>query len=166
MIGILQYVYLPDTRYFYFFGWDDHYFRLIAPYLDPAFTGVILVLSGLALFSIKKMQKWILVAIAVTVFALLLTYSRASFLAFSAGLLALGYLTKRLTVAAILVLAFSAGILFLPNPGGEGVDLTRTSSIVAKMQNTAETVEIVAGAPVFGVGFNNLCHVKVDLGFF
>ncbi|MBU2577563.1 hypothetical protein KKA69_01905, partial [Patescibacteria group bacterium] len=48
-IAIGQYIFFPDTRILKYLGWDDHYFRAIGSFLDPAFTGIILVLSLIAL---------------------------------------------------------------------------------------------------------------------
>ncbi|SRR5260221_1906352 len=42
--GILQYLFVPDTRMLFFLGWDDHYYRLISTLFDPGFTGIILVM--------------------------------------------------------------------------------------------------------------------------
>ena len=55
-------------------------------------------------------------------------------------------------------------ILLLPRTAGEGVRLERTSSIYARFANYQKSSEIFNLSPVFGVGYNNLCLVKSDLG--
>ena len=88
LFGFLQYFFLPDTRFLENLGWDDHIYRLLGTWFDPAFTGLCLVFAMIyayyhfpnkassfksrALFSISLLLEFI---------ALILTYSRASFLA-------------------------------------------------------------------------------------
>ncbi len=43
LLGLSQYFFFPDTRFLENLGWDDHYFRLIGTWFDPAFTALALV---------------------------------------------------------------------------------------------------------------------------
>ena len=55
ILGILQYIFFPDLRFLKLIGYDDHYFRLTFPFLDPNYTGAIL--SFTFLYSIKNIKK-------------------------------------------------------------------------------------------------------------
>ena len=161
VLGLLQYIFLPDLRFLYAFGWDDHLFRLVGTFLDPGFTGIILAFGGiLALVSyIKKGKRIYLLNLMVLSIALLLSYSRASFVAFVVGLAILFIKTRRnliLLIASIFLLA----IPFLPRPEGYGVRLERTHSIVSRMVNYNQTLRIIQKSPLFGVGFNNMCAAR------
>jgi hypothetical protein len=99
----------------------------------------------------------LLVAIAI---AVLFTYSRATYLAF------IGWLIYSFSVKTSRKLAVSALILlivltpFLPRQIGEGTKLERTSTIISRLNNWQESTQIIAGNPMFGVGFNTLRYIK------
>jgi hypothetical protein len=170
--GLLQYGLLPDTRFLVFLGWDDHYYRLVSTLLDPGFTGIVLVLSALFL------QRWFMglekqfqghwlyrsilgIGLVSLVSALLLTYSRASYLAF--GAMELGFWLvyaraklSRLSMLVIIPLVLVAGIFVsLPNPGGEGHNLFRTSTVWARIEagqtslKQLKTWQVVTGQGIF-----------------
>ena len=150
VLGLIQYFLIPDLRFLYAFGWDDHLYRLIGTFLDPGFTGIILALGGILALAayIKEGKRVYLLGIAFLTLALLLTYSRASFVAFGVGLATLFIKTRRsliLLIAAIFLLA----IPFLPRPEGYGVRLERTHSIVSRLANYRQTFEIFQKSPLF-----------------
>lgn len=85
VFGLLQYFFLPDTRFLFFLGWDDHYYRLISTFLDPSFTGLLFCLLFFTVQMIPRSQdilsqQWIFAiktgSSFLILFALLLTYSR------------------------------------------------------------------------------------------
>lgn len=163
-LGILQYLLLPDTRFLKILGWDDHYYRLLSSFLDPAFTGILLVFS-LLFMSLKWVTKNKLIkygGILLTTIALLLTYSRASFLALGVGILVYVIYRSSTSLKYLLwALLFGISVLLLPRPnGGEGVKLERTFSLFSKLQNATETTQIFSLSPVYGVGYNNICMAR------
>ncbi len=160
ILGLIQYFLLPDVRSLYYLGWDDHYFRLISTFLDPAFTGIILVLTDILLISkIQVNKKLILPAVLVTI-AILLTYSRSSYIALVFGnVFYLIAKNKKLIILSFLALVFVT-IPFLPRPGSEGVKLERINSIILKIENYKDSYLIISKSPLFGVGFNNICEAK------
>lgn len=139
IFGYIQYLWIPDLRTLKLFGWDDHYYRLTSTFLDPAFTGIILVF-GILLAAFLKKYRMILILLP----ALALTYSRASFLALLLGLAPL----------------FISNSFFLFLGTGEGVNLLRTNSIFAKLVNYKESLKIISDHPLFGVGYNNICSYQ------
>ncbi|MBU0572119.1 O-antigen ligase family protein, partial [Patescibacteria group bacterium] len=88
------------------------------------------------------------------------TYSRAGYLALAGGLFTVFLLKKNLRLFFIVVLAFVLLVIFLPRPGGEGVKLERTASIVLRMEDYRDTLTIFNKVPLFGVGYNNMCVAR------
>ncbi len=162
-IGVIQYFLFADMRALKILGWDDHYFRLTAPFLDPAFTGIVLVLSVLSVFFFWKSRSVSLKVIVLLFIlgALLLTYSRASYLSLVAALAIYGLMRQKIQLWLFLFAALFIGSIFVvPRPNGsEGVKLERTFSIILKAKNAREVSEIFMKYPLFGVGYNNLCTV-------
>lgn len=160
--GVLQFSILPDLRNLHLLGWDDHYYRLTSTFLDPAYAGIILVLTILmllftTLFNESTLKKPLIIVLMIL---LALTYSRASYLSLSIVVI---FLFGRIKFAKWLVL-LGAAVLFLllviPNAGGEGVNLLRTNSIFLRIGNYYQSIKIFEFSPVFGVGYNNICEAK------
>lgn len=163
--GIGQYFFASDLRTLKTIGWDDHYFRLVGTLLDPAFTGILLVM-GILLTIVRREQLFgthiVLhrLAIAIQGLALLLTYSRASFLAMFCALLALSMKHMYARVGIILLVA---GIVLLPQSlPSEGVKLTRSASVIQKYENVFVAKKVITSSPLFGVGMD-VCQAKERL---
>lgn len=156
VFGLLQYLFVPDTRFLASLNWDDHYYRLISTVFDPNFLGLIFVL-GLILFKLQILPSLILFV------ALLLTYSRSSYLALISVGFYIALLKKKfkIFIFAFLVLIFT--LYLLPRPGGEGVKLERWFSVEQRLANYREGVRLWRQAPVFGLGFNTLRYYRNDL---
>jgi hypothetical protein len=158
-LGWLQYLLFPDLTAMKYFGWDDHFYRMVGTFFDPAFLGMIFVL-GILLAIWRKMP---LATVFLTV-SLAFTYSRASWLALIIGLSV--FLFKRLerkhTLLTLIILFLT--IPLLPRPGGEGVNLQRVNSIEQKVDNYEESFKVIQQSPLLGVGLNNICSVKEAFG--
>ncbi len=164
ILGLLQYIFLPDTRFLENYGWDPHYYRVIGTFLDPGFLGLIFVLSlvivVVKLFQEKKSKKR-LVGIGLVIYlALALTYSRASYLAYLLAMGAIAWWKKSLKFAFLILFVGLMTIFLLPRPGGEGVRLERESTIRARILNWQQSIEIVQENWLFGVGFNAYRYVQ------
>lgn len=160
--GILQRIFITDTRSLAILGWDDHYLRLISTQLDPNFTGIILVITfflmlklgfpfwqwlihGQSKKTLKKIQLYItLILLIVLLISLALTISRASILALLIGLIY--YLTSYRKTArrpwflipsilSMLLITVVVSLVSLFQPG-EGTNLLRTSSISARLASS------------------------------
>lgn len=175
--GILQYLVLPDTRFLFFLGWDDHYYRMISTLLDPGFTGIIYCLgyvlttvwliknsadylknpTRLSRFSLHSVN----ILSGLTVLGTLLTYSRASYVALLISIILIGITTwktqkKIFWKNLFFALIFLAAIPLLPRPGGEGVKLERTSTITSRteymetaLQSIQTPKDIIIGQGIF-----------------
>lgn len=158
IFGFVQYFFFPDLRYLKTFGWDDHYFRLVSTFLDPAFTGIIMLL-GLILslnWYIKKGKNVYLALGTLNLLAIALTYSRSTYLALVVSLVYFAILIKRKFIL-IFPLFLLILIPLLPRPSSEGVKLERTYSIFQKFDDYGKATVLISKSPVFGIGFNNTC---------
>lgn len=138
ILGFIQYLFLPDLRFLIYSGYDDHLYRLTSTILDPAFTGLIFVFN-LNYYLWQKKKNW--TAIILFAVGLLLTYSRASYLAFLISNLLIFFIDKNNNKKAILLtlIFFFISLPFLPKQsGGDGVNLLRTTSAEARISNDQE----------------------------
>jgi hypothetical protein len=166
VLGLLQYFFLPDTRFLFYSGWDRHYYRLIGSFLDPGFTGMIFVLTLILIvqkFRGKNFLRHLL--LAVCYLGLALTYSRASYLAFIVGMIVLAWLKKSWQLFIVPLLVLLMTFILLPRPGGEGVKLSRSSSIESRVNNYQSSLKIIKESPFLGVGFNFYRYAQRDAGF-
>jgi hypothetical protein len=163
-LGILQYLFIPDTRFLKYSGWDDHYYRVIATFFDPAFVGAIYVLAILLIFSYFKKLKHPYLLFTGLFLPLMLTYSRSSYLALISGTILIVWQKKivRPFIGLLTLMLIIAS--FLPRPGGEGVKLERLYSIRQRAQNWQQGLQIVKQEPFFGVGFNTLRYWQKNSG--
>ncbi len=160
VFGLLQFFIFPDMRQLKLLGWDDHYYRLISTLLDPGITGLVIIyFIILNFFAYQKkvwpfqQSKYALVMLAgsttLATTATALTFSRASYLALalSTGLLfvmnrrALGTRINAILIVTIVVFFSTLGLFKLGfgQVGGEGVLLTRVSTVWARYENTMTT---------------------------
>lgn len=165
LVGLAQYLLIPDMRFLFPLGWDLHYYRLVGFYLDPNFMGILLVLGILGvLVNVTKNKVNIMLAILGTI-SLLLTYSRSSYLALFAGVIILLYLKNKKKLIFYFLFSFSFLMFLLPRPGGEGVRLERTASISQRLVSWQEALKIWQKSPIFGIGFNNYRYVSRNFGY-
>ncbi len=164
VFGWFQYFLMPDLRLLIKLGWDDHYFRLVGTFLDPGFTGILLVFFILLVFSrlpalpvggwkgIGQGRYWFFILQGTVTLAF--TYSRASYLALLAGLATFYIVRRNLKLVLVPSLLLLLLIPLLPRPGGEGVRLERTSTVSTRWENYREALGISLANPLLGVGFN------------
>ncbi len=159
LMGIIGYFLYPDTKALSEYGWDNHYYRLIGPFLDPAFTGIIIVLSTIALW-FKGWKKPGLQALAIVIFlvdwaAIALTYSRASYVGLGAYLLLAFIIRRNILVLVGVTLLLISTYYLLPHPNqSAGTNLARTSTITSRFDNYILAVKTGLEKPLFGIGYN------------
>ncbi len=154
IIGLGQYLLVPDLRFLAAQGWDEHFYRLAGGMLDPNFFGMLLV-SYLVVWLLKiqpeinkfesKVKKVLGYGVPFIVSGLIaFTYSRSSYLSYFTVLLGLIAAPHQTTAAyikklsAALVICFLIIIPFLPRPGGLGVKLSRTETINSRVQTNRD----------------------------
>lgn len=159
--GLLQYIFIPDTRFLFILGFDDHYYRMIGTQLDPAFMGAILLISLSVLEQLRSLQKkatlrrFLYLAF---VLGIALTFSRASYIGFLVlsgyGVLVQKKLSKKLTllplVGSLLGILLIIGIGYTTS--GEGTNLLRTASIQARLTTLQSSVPTNFSEALIGTG--------------
>ncbi len=166
IFALIQYFLWPNLKALEVLQYDPHFYRAVGTFLDPGFTGIILVLT-LILISVKNLGKnWRLWGIwGIVYIALTLTYSRASWLAFFVGMTVIVFYKKSwklfLFITGLLVLTW----FLIPQPVGEGGKLTRTYTIQSRFENYQQAVKIIKERPILGVGFNTLRYYQKKQGF-
>lgn len=156
ILGIAQYIIFPDIRSLTIAEWDPHYFRVVGTFLDPGFTGIILVFT-LIFFTLRNHK--FLWALAYIPFAL--TYSRSSYAAFLASMAYIAWKGKGRKFFFGILLLFTLTIYLLPRaPDGEGVKLERTNSIQARIDSWTTAWKIFTQHPILGVGFNTYRYAQ------
>lgn len=166
LLGIMQYQWLPDTRWLWLYGWDDHYYRLISTLFDPNFTGLLITMGFFLFLSLYQSTSWRtpskLILSVIFLLGLALTYSRASYLAFGIGLSAYAWSVQKkqlLLFGALLLLSLP----FLPRPASEGVLLERTASVTARLESNQQALAGFQGWEVlFGQGMYRGIQVNAD----
>jgi O-antigen ligase len=163
LLGILQYLLIPDLRDLYYLGWDDHLYRLVSTFLDPGFTGLILTL-GFFLINKKELlkPKTKNLLSLIIVLAIGLTFSRASYLAFVSGVVVWSIFEKKIKWGAIFIGLLLSAIILIPKPEGEGVRLARSASVLRRVSNYELSLKLIRKYPLFGVGFDNVCQAKSE----
>lgn len=160
--GLVQYFFFPDLRSLGM-GWDPHYYRLVGTLLDPGFTGLILVFILLFLTLYPPMFNPL--AWTGAFLALALTYSRASFLAFLVSMTVIAVSRKSAKFFLLIILLLGLTIWLLPRPGGEGVRLERTSTVLTRLSNWQSSFTIFSANPLIGVGFNQFRYAQRAAGY-
>jgi len=168
LFGFVQYFFYPNLKPLEVLNWDPHFYRLASSFLDPNFTGLILVLTLVIIVNdlLKNKRKKSLWLIGgMTYIALILTHSRSSYLAFLVGIGFIAFFRRnlKLFLVALVLLIFSLAIL--PQPAGEGGKLTRTYTIADRLVSWQNAMTIFQGHPLLGVGFNTYRYAQRDYGF-
>lgn len=194
VFGLIQYFWFPNLKALEVLQYDPHFYRLAGTFLDPGFTGIILVLTLILILtgifngscqvlspiqhplrqlagagarwkSLYVNHPFNLLLMIVVYIALALTYSRASWLAFLVGIIVIILMKKAWKILPILLVLMVATFYLLPRPAGEGGKIERTYTIWSRLINYQQSLIIAKDHPLFGVGFNNYRYVQRNYGF-
>ncbi|MBP7774592.1 O-antigen ligase family protein [Candidatus Woesebacteria bacterium] len=150
------YLISPDMRFLWVYGWDDHYYRLIGTIFDPGFTGMLAILTLLTLWSLPHRSKIWQAAISLFLLTcIILTYSRASYLALIVALICMALQYKKRAVTQFILGGIVCLVLFwlAPKPGGDGVEITRLTSITARLQTIQHSItSLTPSTALLGTG--------------
>jgi len=169
VFGFGQYFIFPALEPITAAGWDRHLNRLAGSWLDTGFTGLILVLQLHFLINRlfsnknKKLTYIDIVLSALVLIAILLTYSRSSYLALFIGLIII-FKKKSVMYLLGICIFLGIGILILPRTFGEGTKLLRTSTINSRFISWQQGLNLFVNKPIFGYGFNTIRYIKRDVG--
>jgi O-antigen ligase len=162
-LGLVQYVLYPDLRNLAYLGWDPHFNRVFSTFLDPNFAGIMFTLTILLGFvyvlGSTKRTWWHIVSLCVLIAALLLTFSRSSYLALILGISIIGIRMQRKKIVLALLVVCAFAIIVFPKQNWEGQKLFRTVSASARVGNWVYGWNLFVQKPVFGWGFDALRYV-------
>lgn len=166
IFGLVQYLIWPNIGALEVLGWDPHYYRLVGTFLDPGFTGIILVLTLILILNKNWGKSICYLLFAICYSALALTYSRSSYLAYLIGMGVIAFIKKAPRFFLIILFIGALTLLILPRQlGGEGIRLERTSTVQARVGSWQNALIISRDHPFLGVGFNAYRYAQRDYGF-
>lgn len=167
VFGLIQYFLWPNLKALEVLQYDPHFYRVVGTFLDPGFTGLILVFTLLLIIDrwFKEKKKWLIPLFLVIYSALALTYSRASWLVFLLAVFLVAYFKKSWKFLLVILVLMGVTYFLLPRPAGEGGKIERTYTIEARLINYQQVLMIAKEHPFFGVGFNTYRYVQRNYGF-
>lgn len=168
LVGLVQYVLLPDLTSLAALGWDPHQKRIVSTFLDPNFSGGLLTIAfaiALSLFLNLKKIVYLLTS-GIFFLTLLLTFSRSSYLALIVTILAIGILKspKILIIFLAALLISYTTIPQIKNRVTGALTLDETSQ--ARIESWQKALAIFRNNAIFGVGFNTYRFTQAQYGFF
>jgi len=170
LLGYLQYFLYNDLKYLYYYGWDNHLYRLFSSFLDPNYAGVFYSLFFIFIFSpvlylrIKQSYRELVLSFF-TVIALYLTYSRTALIALLAGIVSIAVLKGKIRVLLLALAAFSILLVTLSDTSIEGLNPLRTASSIERVISVKEAWQIFTESPLIGSGFNAYRYTMIRHGF-
>lgn len=168
-LGFAQLIFYPSLRGLYYLGWDEHLNRIFSTFLDPNFTGVILVLLFVFVFIFKEKlfggnKNLYYAAQIITFVAIILTYSRGSMLMLFSCAFFYSIFTKNWKFILSTILVFLAVfIVLIPGFGQEGTNLLRTASTNQRINSSIKALEIFQ-KNTLGVGFDTYRYAREKYG--
>lgn len=169
-LGILQFLFLSDLRFLALYGWDPHFNRLVSTFLDPNFVGGFLTLTFILLISKmlfsprSNIFHWLLIGFLTI--AIILTFSRSTYLMFFVSLILIGILkSKRLFLA--LLIFFVVVAVFVPKVQDRIVGaVTFDVTAQARITSWQNALTFATNYPFWGLGFNNYRFAQAKFGLF
>ncbi len=166
-IGLFQFMFFPNLTSLQAFGWDPHVYRLVSTTLDPNYTGLILTFFtslAVSLYLFKKNKLYLFLA-GLFVVAILLTFSRSSYLALLVAMLTIGSIKSPKTFFIVITI-FILSFIFVPQIkdriiGAFLVDETANARIISWHKAFA----VFSKNPIFGVGYDTYRFAQIKYGF-
>lgn len=170
LLGYLQYFFYPNLRNLYYAGWDEHLYRMFSTFLDPNFAASFFVMYFLFILELisktGKKEPLLYGIVALTLGAILLTYSRSAYLMLGISLFVFLLLQRQKKLLfGLLGLVLLVPILFFFSPKSEGTNLLRTTSSFARVAAFQNAFTLFQENPIFGVGFNAYRYAQEKRGF-
>ncbi len=152
----IQYFLYPNLRNLIYLGWDPHYYRTFGVFFD---TSIAATIYGLIFFISNN---WF-IKIIYLIF-LILSYSRNIYTGFLFSILYLFFQYKKNFFNYFLILlVFFLGLILIPKPIGEGGKITRTYTILARIEDFKKGINLFLEKPFFGYGYNRIRYIKNEI---
>lgn len=170
VLGLGQFIFLPDLRFMVQYGWDAHFYRTASTFLDPNFLGGYLVLTLLLLFQNPSIKKKLKILFFVVIYlALLTTFSRSSYGMFLISFLTLAFLKRSIKIAFLAITLFAVLLFsfqFQITAVNKVTPLDRNQTASLRFSTWQQGFDIFLKSPVLGVGYNayNFALKQYNLG--
>lgn len=167
-LGFVQLLFVPNLLFLTPYGWDPHQTRIVSSFLDPNFTGIVFVFLAsfsLSKYLFRKNSAFLLIFLFSSI-AVLLTFSRSSYLAYLCALLVIGILkSAKITSAAILI--FFLSFIFIPQARERVAGaITFDETSKARVESWQKALLVFKDHFFVGVGFNTYRYSQASYGFF
>jgi hypothetical protein len=136
---------------------------LFGLFFDPPIAGAIYGILFIIIFFYPHIFKyrWVYYSLLITLFiGIVLTFSRGTYL----GLIAVSafYLFKKklYKVFFAIICIFVLFLLVIPKQQGESMNLLRTFTIGARLEDYQEAIRIWQKQPIMGIGYNHIRYEK------
>ncbi len=171
LIGLLQFILIPDLTFLTPFGWDPHQRRIASTLIDPNFSGYIFVLIfsiaiSYFLFLKNNLKKYYFAISVISFVATVLTFSRSSYLAFLTSVAAIGLIKSRKLLSISLIAVVIIFIAFSPVKDRVIGALTFDDTAKARVESWQNALTIISDNLYFGVGFNAYRFAQAKYSFF
>ena len=167
-IGFVQLIIFPDLSQLVSYGWDPHQKRIAASLLDPNYSGMIftfLIAFSTSLYLYKKNKIYLFYSAFIFI-ALILTFSRSSYLACIFTVITIGLLKSARLIAASFIL-FLIFFFTIPQMRERIIGaFTFDETSQARIESWQNAIKIFSDHPFFGVGFNTYRYAQAKYGFF
>ncbi len=162
LFSLIQYFLYPELRNIMYLGWDPHLYRMLGLYFDPPIAGVVYILFALFFYLSGQFKHIYFKYVLPCIFLLmtLLTYSRITYIAAGVILSFILLSEKRYRILAGIAVLFLVVLFLLPRQFGEGVNLLRTKTIQARVEDYQEGWKVFASNPIFGAGYGRLRYYR------
>ena len=168
LVGFMQYVLFSDLTSLAAYGWDPHQKRIVSTFLDPNFSGGLLTIAfsiSTALYLILKKNLYLLFSILFFC-ALVLTFSRSSYLSLLTAIFFIGFL-KSPKILIVFLSATIISFLLISQVRNRVIGaLTLDETSQARIESWQKAMTIFRDNIIFGVGFNTYRFAQVEYGFF
>lgn len=158
--SIIQYALYPNLGNLAYLGWDPHLYRMVGLFFDPPMTVSVFVLIALYFATCipknsraKALAVFMIVLLSILSF---LTYSRGGYVGIMALVVAFVAQQKNLRIILVAAGLLIFGFLLIPKGQSEGVNLWRTTSIEARINDYQKAITIWKQSPISGIGYNHI----------
>lgn len=153
--SVVQYFLYPNLRNLFYLGWDPHQYRIFGAFFDTAITASIF---GILILYYLVREKYV----QPIIFGILglLTFSRGFYISIISTVSYFLLERKLYKILFGIIAFFIFGLMIIPKPGGEGVNLKRTFSIDARVRDYQEAFTVFKQNPLIGIGYNHIGAIK------
>lgn len=168
--GFIQLVIFPNFEALTQFGYDPHLNRLSSTFLDPNFLGCYFVMVfGLLTARIKSKDtnsSWVKISYLVILIAIILTFSRSSYLMLFVFSVLFGLIAWRKLLIFMIIFSLLSAAIFPRSYQRIISAFTLDVSSTERIKSWDNGLKVFQLNPLVGVGFNNIRLASEQLNLF